>query len=72
METYESHCERSGCRCAHSDCYKGWLDEFNYTRPCAICREHTYARHRAATQMRAKKYPLTAIHRVLREGTRQS
>lgn len=70
MENYESHCERSGCRCAHDECYKGWLDEFNYTRPCAICREPTHARLRASNQMRSKGYPLIAYQRVLREGVK--
>jgi hypothetical protein len=39
LTTSESHCQRLGCTCTHTDaCFKGWLDIEDRTVPCSICR----------------------------------
>lgn len=67
-ELYDGHCRRKDCRCDHTICYRGWVDNINGndTIPCQYCRAHLHRRWYEAARARAKHYPIEAIHSILR------
>lgn len=69
-DTYDSHCQRSGCGCDHNNCYRGWVDNTKGTWPCMYCNENLTGRLMRVAQARDAGYPQEATSRIMAKATR--
>jgi hypothetical protein len=77
MDTFDTHCKQSQCKCDHRICYRGWIDtalDTNppTTEPCPICREDLTRRLAKRERARASGYPIEALYRIIDDRDNKS